>query len=132
MALSHCRTRTRTRTGIRIRRVFPLATVVTCQMFTLHGSGLGLGFGSLSRMATVPILGTDICPWGLKSESESHCSHWDWDPSPNVCENLHSTRIRVRVRVRVRVRQCERAIICCVTQPHKSTLWFLHENYTFF
>ena len=59
--------RTRIRTRTRIRRVFPLATIVMCQMFTLHRSRLG----SQSQWLH----------WESESESESE--------SGNVKEPLH-------------------------------------------
>ena len=58
-------------------------------MFPLHG--LGLGFGSLSQMVTVPILGTDLHPKD-RSPSQLHTfQSGDQSLNPN----------------RVRVRQCE-------------------------
>ena len=57
MAYSHCRIRTR----IRIRIPNPMATEYYSELFTLVQ--IWIPTQMVSQMVTVPILGTDLCPY---------------------------------------------------------------------
>ena len=47
---------------IRTRIPNPVVTLYYAEVFAQHRLRLRFGFGSHSLMATVPILGTDLCP----------------------------------------------------------------------
>ena len=59
------------RSRIRTRIPNPIITSYYAEVFPLHGLRLRFGFGSLSRMVTVTILGTDVYPKD-RSLSELH------------------------------------------------------------
>ena len=56
MAYFHCRT------GIRIRTPSPMVTLYYAELFPLVRIRIQIPVWMVSRMVTVPILGTDLCP----------------------------------------------------------------------
>ena len=61
MAYFHCRTWIRIRT--RIRTPSPVVTLYYAELFPLFWIWIRIPVQMVSQMVTVPILGTEICPW---------------------------------------------------------------------
>ena len=84
MAYSHCRTRIRIRTRTRIPN--PMGTLYYVEVFTLVWIRIQIPVQTDSRIVTVPILGTDICPRDRYLSQFHTLQLGDQSPDPNQCE----------------------------------------------
>ena len=66
--MAHFHQRRRTRIRIWIQILNPIVTLYYAQLFPLVWIRIRIPVWIVSRVVTVPILGTDLCPW---------------DPNPN-------------------------------------------------
>ena len=82
MAHSHCRTRIRTRTRI----PNPMGTLYYVEVFTLVQIWIRIPVQRVSRIVTVPILGTDICPRDRYPSLFHTLQSGDQSLDPNQCE----------------------------------------------
>ena len=93
MAYFHQRTRIRIRTQIRIPNW--MGTLYYAELFPLVRIQIRIPIWRVSRMVTVPILGTDLHPRD-KSLSLFHTfESGDQSPNLNQWKYLHSTGIRI-------------------------------------
>ena len=80
MAYSHCQTRIRTRIPN------PMVTLYYVEVFTLVQIQIQIPVQRVSRMVTVPILGTDICPRDRCPSLFHTFQSGDQSLDPNQCE----------------------------------------------
>ena len=102
--MAHFHQRRRTRIQIRIQIPNPIITLYYAQLFPLVQIQIRIPVQIVSRMVTVPILGTDLHPRDRSLSLFHTFESGDQSPNPNQWKNLHSTRIQVGIRVQIRVR----------------------------